>query len=71
MHWRYRSNRSDGYRYMSRRHDELADLAVVVVSVASRREDRSWTLAGPAQAVAGQLVCFHATGIEWLRKPAP
>jgi hypothetical protein len=48
-------------------------LAVVAVSVASRREDRAWTLAGPppgpAQAVARNLVYFYARGIDWLREP--
>jgi len=52
--------------------------AVVVVSVASRREDRAWTLAGPppgpAQAMARYLVYFHSVGVDWLpacRRPRP
>ena len=49
--------------------------AVAVVSVASRSEDRAWTLAspppGPAQAVARSLVYFHSTGIDWLRQASP
>ena len=44
--------------------------AVVVVSVASKREDRAWTLAGPPPgptlAVARHLVYFHSAGIDWL-----
>ncbi len=48
-------------------------LAVVVVSVASRSEDRAWTLAGPppgpTQAVARNLLYFYARGIDRLRQP--
>ena len=44
--------------------------AIVLVSVASRREDRAWTLAGPppspAQAGARHLVSFHSAGVDWL-----
>ena len=43
-------------------------IAVILVSVASRREDREWTLAenppGPACAMARRIVGFHAQGIE-------
>jgi len=43
-------------------------IAVVLVSAASRREDREWTLAGnppgPASAMARRIVGFHAWGIE-------
>jgi hypothetical protein len=45
-------------------------IAIALVSVASRREDRNWTVAGPppstAQALARRIVGFHAVGIEWL-----
>lgn len=40
--------------------------ALVLVSVASRREDRAWTLAGPAPdratAITRRILGFHATG---------
>lgn len=43
-------------------------IAVVLVSVASRREDRQWTLAenppGPACAMARRIAGFHSRGIE-------
>ena len=43
-------------------------IAVVLVSAASRREDREWTLAenpqGPACAMARRIVGFHSRGIE-------
>jgi hypothetical protein len=45
-------------------------IAVVLVSVASRLEDREWTLAGPppgpGSAIARRIVGFHSQGIEWL-----
>jgi len=54
--------------------------AAVLVSVASRREDREWTLAGPApgpaRMAARRIVAFHSEGMDWLsaagarRKPA-
>jgi hypothetical protein len=41
----------------------------VLVSVASRREDREWTLArpapGPARAAARRIVAFHSEGTDW------
>jgi hypothetical protein len=53
--------------------------AVVVVSVASRSEDRGWTLVGPAPgpaaAAARRIVNFHSEATEWpratQRSPAP
>jgi hypothetical protein len=43
--------------------------AAVLVSVASRREDREWTLAGPApgpaRAAARRIVAFHSEGTDW------
>jgi hypothetical protein len=40
--------------------------AIVAVSLASRREDRAWSLAGPARsqadAVARRILDFHAEG---------
>jgi hypothetical protein len=43
-------------------------IAVALVSLASRREDSAWTLAGPApspvQAAARHIVGFHAQGIR-------
>jgi hypothetical protein len=45
-------------------------IAIALVSVASRLEDRYWTVAGPppstAQALARRIVGFHAYGVEWL-----
>jgi hypothetical protein len=45
--------------------------AIVVVSLASRSEDRSWTLAGPppgpAAAAARRIVNFHTEATEWPR----
>ena len=45
-------------------------IAIALVSAASRREDRDWTVAGPppstAQTLARRITGFHATGIEWL-----
>jgi hypothetical protein len=46
--------------------------AAVLVSVASRREDRDWTLAGPAlgpgRAAARRIDAFHSESTHW---PAP
>ncbi len=46
-------------------------IAAVLVSVASRREDHVWTLAGRAPGlialVARRVLGFHARGIGWLR----
>jgi len=43
--------------------------AAVLVSVASRREDREWTLAGPApgpaRAAARRIVAFHSESMDW------
>ena len=45
-------------------------VAAVLVSVASRREDREWTLAGPApgpaRMAARRIVAFHSEGMDWL-----
>lgn len=45
-------------------------IAIALVSMASRREDRDWTVAGPppgiSQALGRRIVGFHAEGIEWL-----
>jgi hypothetical protein len=45
-------------------------IVIALVSVASRREDRDWTVAGhppsTAQTLARRITGFHATGIEWL-----
>ena len=45
-------------------------IAAVLVSVASRREDHTWTLAGQAPGVtalvARHILGFHARGIGWL-----
>jgi hypothetical protein len=45
-------------------------VAAVLVSVASRREDREWTLAGPApgpvQLAARRIVAFDSDGMDWL-----
>lgn len=46
-------------------------IAALLVSVASRREDHAWTLAGEAPGiialVARRVLGFHARGIGWLR----
>jgi hypothetical protein len=43
--------------------------AAVLVSVASRREDREWTLAGPASGPAAtaarRILAFHSEGTDW------
>jgi hypothetical protein len=45
-------------------------IAIALVSVASRLEDRDWTAAGPppgtVRTLARRIVGFHAYGIEWL-----
>jgi hypothetical protein len=45
-------------------------VAAVLVSVASRREDREWTLAGPApgpvRMAARRIVAFDSEGMDWL-----
>jgi hypothetical protein len=45
-------------------------IAIALVSVASRLEDRDWTVAGPppstTRALARRIAGFHADGIEWL-----
>jgi hypothetical protein len=45
-------------------------VVAVLVSMASRREDREWTLAGPArgrgQMAARRIVDFHSEGMDWL-----
>jgi hypothetical protein len=45
-------------------------IAVILVSVASRLEDREWTLAGPPPgpggAIARRIVGLHSQGTEWL-----
>jgi hypothetical protein len=55
-------------------------VAAVLVSVASRREDRDWTLAGPppgpARTAARRIVAFHSEGMDWVtiagvRRPGP
>ena len=46
-------------------------IAAVLVSIASRREDHAWTLAGRAPGiialVARRVLGFHARGIGWLQ----
>ncbi len=47
-------------------------VAIVLVSVASRREDAEWTLngsapPGPARAAARRVVDFHSEELEWPR----
>jgi hypothetical protein len=46
-------------------------IAAVLVSVASRREDRAWSLAGQAPGkkalIARRILAFHARGIGWLQ----
>jgi hypothetical protein len=49
--------------------------AAVLVAVASRREDREWTLAGPAhglvQMAARRIVAFDSEGMDWLTAAGP
>ena len=46
--------------------------AAVLVSVASRREDRAWTLTEPAsgagRSVARRLLGLHSRNAEWLQR---
>ena len=48
----------------------LPIIAIALVSLASRLEDRAWTAAGPpqtrAQSLARQIVGFYAEGTGWL-----
>ncbi len=45
-------------------------IATALVSMASRLEDRNWTVAGPSPSIvatlARRIVGFHAEGNEWL-----
>jgi hypothetical protein len=45
-------------------------VAIALVSVASRLEDRDWTVAGPpsgtARTLARRVLGFYADGTEWL-----
>lgn len=45
-------------------------IAIALVSVASKLEDRAWTIAGPAPspvcALARRIVGFYSEGTEWL-----
>lgn len=47
-------------------------IAAVLVSIASRREDHAWTLAGQAPGIiasaARRVLGFHARGIGWLQR---
>jgi hypothetical protein len=47
-------------------------IAAVLVSIASRREDHAWTLAGRAPGIialaARRVLGFHARGIGWLQR---
>jgi hypothetical protein len=49
--------------------------ALVLVSLASRREDRAWTLAGPAPdraaALTRRILGFHARGVGRLNRANP
>jgi hypothetical protein len=49
-------------------------VAAIVVAVASRREDRAWSLGGPARsqadALARRIVAFDADSIDWPRSKA-
>lgn len=49
-------------------------VATIVVAVASKREDRKWSLGGPARsqadALARRIVAFDAESIEWPRSKA-
>jgi hypothetical protein len=48
---------------------------LVLVSLASRREDRAWTLAGPppdrAAAITRRILGFHAIGAGFLNHANP
>lgn len=45
-------------------------IAIALVSVSSRLEDRDWTVASPppstARTLARRIAGFHGYGIEWL-----
>ena len=47
-------------------------IAAVLVSIASRQEDRAWTMAGQAPgtiaSAARRVLGFHARGIGWLQR---
>jgi|HubBroStandDraft_2_1064218.scaffolds.fasta_scaffold03484_3 hypothetical protein len=47
-------------------------IAAVLVSIASRREDHAWTLAGQAPGIIAlatrRVLGFHARGIGWLQR---
>jgi hypothetical protein len=47
-------------------------ILVALVSVASRREDRAWTLtepsSGAARSVARRLLGLHSRNAEWLQR---
>jgi hypothetical protein len=49
-------------------------VAALIVSIASRREDRNWSLGGPprslVEATARRIVGFHADSVEWPRSLA-
>jgi hypothetical protein len=49
-------------------------VAALIVSVASRREDRNWSLGGPARGsleeVARRIVAFDNDSIDWPRSKA-
>jgi hypothetical protein len=49
-------------------------VAAIVVAVASRREDRNWSLGRPASsrtdALARRIVAFDADSIDWPRSKA-
>ena len=48
----------------------LPIIAIALVSIASRLEDRAWTAAGPpptrAQSLARRIVGFYSEGTGWL-----
>ena len=50
-------------------------ILVALVSVASRREDRAWTLtepaSGAARSVARRLLGLHSRNAEWLQRAGP